>query len=934
MISTSEFRAFGSAIRLLLAAGAIWAVATMASRGEARADFSPAASATATSRVARAVVGAPGVTTVITGTVSWTAGYTHELAGPVILAVGATLTIEPGTRVEARPGAYIDITRDGRLIADGTPLQPIVLTCTSVPKYEGCWGGVRVRGHARINFGTATSPADRGTGASGCKESGSGSAAAFGGCDDADSSGVLRYLRVEYAGRGLELLGVGSHTAVDYVQVNRSRADGLAVVGGAVDVRHVYLTANFGYGLSWRAGWHGRGQFVTVQQDALHNAGGIRGSNMGTSAVILTGAPRSAPTLFNISVIAPSVPSNPQHATGPAALHFSAGTGGTIRNVLIHSSATALDIDDEQTCLDFAGAPPVTLTHVLVAATTPTGSPDADPFGCSTYATPTVETEWLADAANTSTIITDPQVAASLIRNGTDLIVPDLRPINPTASALYPSAVPPNDGFFDQTAVYPGAVEPANSSRNNVPWYSGWTVAAPAIPAPGAVSGVISAPGRGPLAGAVITTAYGASTVAAANGSYTLQVPAGQHVLTSTALPPGCGAGALNVSVVSAVTQTLNIVADCTVVFAASAGALHACAQSTAGKIQCWGQNDYGMVGDGTTTTPRLFPTPLFGNLVFDSATLTSGYTHSCAIRSGAAMCWGLNFFAALGQGTSGLQSLVPTPVGNTSTPAFVSVSAGGYHSCALTGSGEAWCWGWNQEGQTGNGAISGAVLLPTPVAAGALRFTQIAAGESHTCALTAAGAAYCWGGNGRGELGQDPNVFGVSSAVPVLVPGSIAFSSIDAGTLHTCAIALTGNAAYCWGARDNGQLGDGSIVGLSYTPLAVATTDQFLQLAVGGYTTCGVTTGQQVRCWGAGVSGALGNGTQTAEQSLPVAVSGLLSVRSVAVNLSDPAGALACAVTLVGDAWCWGAGASGQLGTGAAVSGSAVPVQVVISPP
>ena len=132
MISTSEFRAFGSAIRLLLAAGAIWAVATMASRGEARADFSPAASATATSRVARAVVGAPGVTTVIAGTVSWTAGYTHELAGPVILAVGATLTIEPGTRVEARPGAYIDITRDGRLIADGTPLQPIVLTCTSV----------------------------------------------------------------------------------------------------------------------------------------------------------------------------------------------------------------------------------------------------------------------------------------------------------------------------------------------------------------------------------------------------------------------------------------------------------------------------------------------------------------------------------------------------------------------------------------------------------------------------------------------------------------------------------------------------------------------------------------------------------------------------------------------------------------------------------
>ncbi|MBC8088115.1 MAG: hypothetical protein H7Z40_12675 [Phycisphaerae bacterium] len=934
MISPSAFRAVGNAMRLLLASGAIWAVATMASREEARAEPLPRSSPTAAPTASRALVGAHGVSTIIAGSVLWTADRTYELAGPVIIEVGSTLTIAPGTRVEARPGAYIDISREGRLIADGTPLQPVVMTCTSIPKYEGCWGGLSVRGFGRINFGTATSPADRGSGATGCKESGTGTPLAFGGCDDADSSGVLRYLRVEYAQRGLELLGAGSHTVVDYVQVNRSRTDGLSVVGGAVDVRHLFLTANIGYGMAWKSGWHGRGQFVTVQQDALNNAGGIRGSNIGINAVVLTGAPRSSPALFNVSIVAPSAVSNPQHASGPSALHLVGGTGGIIRNVLIHSAAIAFDIDDEQTCLDFAGALPVVLTHVVIAATNQSGSTDADPFGCRTYATPTVEAQWLGDAANASTIITDPQVAAALIRNGTDLIVPDLRPINPSASTLYPAAVPPNDGFFDISAAYPGAIEPANASRSNVPWYSGWTVAAPVIPAPGTVAGVISAPGRGPLGGAVITTSYGASATAAANGSYSLNLPAGQHVLTPGGLPIGCGAGALDVSVASAATVTLNIVADCTVVFAASTGALHACAQSTAGKIQCWGQNDYGMVGDGTTTTPRLLPTPLFGNLTFDSGTLTSGYTHSCAIRSGAAMCWGLNFFAALGQGTSGQQALAPTPAGNTSTPAFVSVSAGGYHGCALTGTGEAWCWGWNQEGQTGIGSISGTVLLPTPVAAGALRFTQIAAGESHTCALTSAGAAYCWGGNGRGELGQDPNTFGVSSSVPVLVPGGHVFSSIDAGTLHTCAIEQSGGAAYCWGARDKGQLGDGSLTGISYTPIGVATADRFLQISAGGYTTCGVTTGQQLRCWGAGVSGALGNGSLTTEQPSPVVVAGALSVRSVAVNLSDPAGALACAVTLSGEAWCWGAGASGQLGTGTAVAGSAVPVQVRVSAP
>ncbi len=879
---------------------------------------------------ARALVGTPGRVHRIAGAVHWRADIVYELTGPVIVGDGGTLTIEAGARIEARPGAFLNISRDGRIIADGTLLQPIVLTCTSVPQYEGCWGGMTIQGFAPLNFGAATSPEARGTGAAGCPESGFSAEVQgnYGGCDPADSSGVVRYVRVEYASKGLRLLGVGSGTLVDFVQVNRSAADGVSVVGGNVDVRHLFLTANQGYGLSWRSGWRGRGQFITVQQDQRGSLGGLLGSNEGSTPTSFATEPRSAPTLLNVTIIAPPVVGVPVE-DGPVALRLHRGTSGTLRNVLLHTIGIALDIDDSRTCV--AGSSPLTITNAVIANSVQLGSADVDPLACEPYASPNVEAEWLGDPLNQVGVITDLAEANALIRLATNLIVPDLRPSSGGAAATNPAAVPPNDGFFDAQSTFIGAISISASGRNDIPWYSGWTVPAPIPPLGGGVVGTVSSPTLGLLSGIVIRAALGVETTSAPDGTYSLSLPAGEHQLIVSSVPIGCSAASPSVQVPSGGTVTVNVTVLCSTVASVSVGTFHACALSVVGSAQCWGNNEFGMLGDNSIVANST-PVLVAGSNVFNQGSVSSGYTHSCALRSAGAACWGLNFFGALGSGSAGFFAPAPATVGNGTTPSFVKLATGGYHACALTAAGAAWCWGWNQEGQAGAPPATSSVLLPAAAATGPLVFAQITAGESHTCALTAAGEAWCWGGNGRGELGTDPAVLGTASFTPVLVPGGHTFASIDGGLVHTCGVT-TGGALYCWGSQESGQLGNGVVGGVTNGPVLVNAGTSYVQVSAGSSSTCAVTSTKSIQCWGAGISGVLGNATNAAVQSTPVDVSGGLEALGVVVNLSEPNGATACAVTQNGAAWCWGAGTAGQLGTGNLLS-SNVPVQVRIRGP
>lgn len=885
---------------------------------------------------ARHVVGTPATTTILAGRITWRAGTTVELQGGVALAAGAELVLEPGARVEARPGAYLSVGRDARILAMGTVLQPIVLTCTSVPRYDGCWEGLQIRGNARLNFGATTSPAARGTGAAGCRETMTGGLA-YGGCDDADSSGVLQYVRVEYPNSGLQLLGVGSQTLIDYVQVNRSRRHGLQIVGGAAGVRRAFLTANRDYGLAWLGGWRGKAQQVVIQQDAAWQRGGVLASNAaGDDSTRFLGSPRSAPVLQNVTIVAPSISANPFHGEA-AGVVLAGGTSGTLRNFLVYRAPIAFSLRDVETCIPFSVAPPE-FTHVLVAGAGLVGDPDADPT-CASYTSPDVEAQWIADPGNASRVLTATAAVQQLMIGPENLITPDARPRAASDAVTMPVAPLPADAFF-QAAPYIGAVAPANTTMGNIPWYAGWTVPAPVPPAEGSVTGVVASATRGPVAGAVVTTSFGTSSApTTATGSYSLLLPAGSHQLGASQLPQGCGVTGVTVTVPTGGTANADLPVTCTVVTRVAAATGHVCVATASSVSQCWGDNSNGALGNGAA---GLVPVPAPVRVVtpFPISEVTSGYSHSCGLANGTALCWGANAFASLGTGSIGGFQSVPVPVSSGGVT-FTRIAAGGYHTCALTAAGEAWCWGWNAEGQTGIGSIGSPVILPQRVQDNGLRFVEIAAGESHSCGLTAAGVAWCWGGNARGELGSDPAIVGASSPTPLLVPGGHTFASLDGGLLHTCGLSTVGGV-WCWGDRTRGQVGDGVVGNTIASPTLVPGGRTYVHLSVGGETSCAVEAVTfQSWCWGRGDFGSLGDGTTVASQPSPVAAA-LLMVAGPVVGLprvdvghaSGVSGSPVCAINTAGEVWCWGPGAQGQLGDGTLLVSQPTPRQARILPP
>jgi alpha-tubulin suppressor-like RCC1 family protein/WD40 repeat protein len=231
-----------------------------------------------------------------------------------------------------------------------------------------------------------------------------------------------------------------------------------------------------------------------------------------------------------------------------------------------------------------------------------------------------------------------------------------------------------------------------------------------------------------------------------------------------------------------------------------SVGTTHTCGVTTSGQAYCWGRNYSGELGDGTLID-RPTPAPVSGGLVFTS--LAAGPRHTCGVTtSEQAYCWGDGIDSQLGDG-SGTSRLVPTPVAGGL--AFASLGTGVLHTCGVTPSGQAYCWGRNTYGQLGDGTFT---HRSTPaLVSGGLTFASVSAesGGDHTCGITTSGQAYCWGRNDTGQLG-DGTLTNRSS--PVLVSGGLAFVSVSAGGGHTCGVTTVGQA-YCWGRNDVGQLGD-----------------------------------------------------------------------------------------------------------------------------
>lgn len=339
-----------------------------------------------------------------------------------------------------------------------------------------------------------------------------------------------------------------------------------------------------------------------------------------------------------------------------------------------------------------------------------------------------------------------------------------------------------------------------------------------------------------------------------------------------------------------------------------SPGRLHTCALSGTGQALCWGQGTDGKLGIGSTAQQ---PTPdsVLHPPGISFVRVGAGTSHSCALgTSGQAYCWGAGTNGRLGDG-SGAAQTTPTSVQHPAGVTFTQLSVGSHHTCALTSAGQAWCWGWNLYGQLGDNSVADRAV-PTAVQQPAgVSFTSIVTGEYHTCAPTGAGQTWCWGLNSNGQVGDNTTT---SRRVPTAVqqPAGVTFLVLSADYRHTCGLTTPGQM-WCWGRNNFGQLGDNSTTSRR-VPVAVQQSAlTFTGLATGREHTCGLTSGGFAYCWGSNVSGELGDGTAV-NQPLPVAVQqpGGLTFSSIGTDFSHT-----CAVGPGDQLWCWGLNGNAQLG-------------------
>jgi len=331
-----------------------------------------------------------------------------------------------------------------------------------------------------------------------------------------------------------------------------------------------------------------------------------------------------------------------------------------------------------------------------------------------------------------------------------------------------------------------------------------------------------------------------------------------------------------------------------------AAGYGHNCAVTSAGGAMCWGANNYGQLGRGNTTSSST-PVAVTG-LSSGVSSIAASNAGTCALTTaGGVKCWGAY---AIGVSST-------TPVDMTGlTSGVVALTGGSSHACALTDTGGVKCWGYNGYGQLGNATTNNS-NSPVDVQGLTAGVIAIGTGDNHTCAVTDAGAVKCWGYNLNGQLGNGSYT---SSSVPVAVTGlTSGFTAVDGGYGHSCALNASGTVK-CWGLASGSQLGNGSTSPSTVTtPVDVSGLSDAFALTAGSNHTCVLSYSMHLACWGYNSSGEVGDGTTTA-RSTPTAVPAFAQSTVVGVVAGTYQ---TCAELYDGTTKCWGNNTSGQVGDG-----------------
>jgi alpha-tubulin suppressor-like RCC1 family protein len=358
------------------------------------------------------------------------------------------------------------------------------------------------------------------------------------------------------------------------------------------------------------------------------------------------------------------------------------------------------------------------------------------------------------------------------------------------------------------------------------------------------------------------------------------------------------------------------------------------CAVLATGAMRCWGYNASGQVGDATTTSPRLVPQTVSG--AANVTQVSVGQEHVCGLGvNGSVKCVGNGSAYQLGTGNTTSIS-TPASVANLFGPERGVAIRGangsgnygdGYFTCALMSNGVIRCWGDNPYGQLG---ISGSPSTATPTDTvhdsgnNQILAKQIGIGGSHACALLSDGTVRCWGLGTSGQLGDGTII---SKSTGVLVSGLTNAISISSGNNHSCALLSNGDVK-CWGHNTWGQLGNGGTTQAATPQNTGSGASKVLATTFGG---CLINGDGTMKCWGYDFYGDCGAGTATTTTPFgrlaPTTVTGMTNATAIGSSRWG-----ACALTAGGTAKCWGAGISGQMGNGAASPMSAYPTPVTVN--